>query len=172
MRDLLGNENTRKQAELLKDILGVDLANAVLILAGDFEAAGTTMADAMEGVNQASGNVETQTWVELKNTMEATNSAFEIGTALAKAREDAAKLTGETERDQIQRTKDADQTRWEQYAASRADAEAKAATPIVQEVTLKDSTDYYTLRANIQQRLGTFRPEVQLGPGTGRVWEP
>ncbi len=172
VRDLLGNENTRKQAELLKDILGVDLADAVLILAGDFETAGTTMADAMAGVNEASGSVDFQTWLELKNTMEATNAAFEVGTALAKAREDAAKRTGESERDQIQRTKDADQTRWELYAASRADAEARAKTPIVQEVTLRDTTDYYSLRDSIQSRLGTFRPEVQLGPGIGMVWEP
>jgi len=172
VRDLLGNENTRKQAELLKDILNVDLSEAVLILAGDFDSAGTTMEEAMAGVQAASGNVDFQTWLELKNTMDATNAAFEVGTALAKAREDAAKRTGDAERDQIQKTKDADQTRWELYAAARADAEAQAANPIVQEIQLTDTTDYYTFRAAIQAKLGTFRPEVQLGPGIGRVWEP
>jgi len=97
------------------------------------------MEDAMAGVNAASGDVDFQTWLELKNTMDATNAAFEVGTALAKAREDAAVRTGETERTQIQKTKDADQTRWELYAAARADAAAKAAVPIVQQMVLDDS---------------------------------
>lgn len=171
VRDLLGNENTRKQAQLLKDILGIDLADAVLILAGDFETAGTTMADAMAGVNAASGDVDFQTWLELKNTMESTNAAFEVGTALAKAREDAAVRTGEAERDQIQKTKDADQTRWELFAAARADAEARAANPIVQRIDIvaDDSAARYTLdqlQARASQGI-----VVKVIPGQGRFWE-
>jgi hypothetical protein len=172
VRDLLGNENTRKQAQLLADILDVDLASAVLALAGDFDSAGVTMEDAFKGVEGAQSDVDFQTWLELKNTMEATNAAFEVGTALAKAREDAATRTGDTERSQIQRTSDADQTRWELYAAARADAEARAANPIVQSVELQDNTDYYAFRSAILANIGTIRPNVQLGPGVGQVWEP
>lgn len=162
VRDLLGNENTRKQVELLKEILGVDLGQAALIAAGDFESAGVTMEEAFQGVQNASGNVDFQTWLELKNTMESTNEAFEVGNALAKAREDAAKRTGETERDQIQRTKDAAQARYEEMAAQYANPiEAKV------RMTVDTSQAYRDLQA-FQNRAAQG---VRVPVGLGRTWE-
>jgi hypothetical protein len=166
VRDLLGVEETRKQVMLLKDIMGVDLAQAALIVAGDFESAGTTMEDAMKAVQGASSDVDFTVFQNLLNTMNATNDAFVTGTDLAKAREDAAKRTGEAERTQIQMTRDADQTRWELYAASRNAMTA----PVTQQVNvqLNDTTNYWAWRASVQARLGSFTVPVQMGPGIGR----
>lgn len=161
VRDLLGNENTRKQALLLKDILGVDLAQALLILAGDFEAAGTTAEDALRGVQNAGSDVDLQVWAELKNTMEATNEALAVGPALAKAREDASARAGEAERAQIKRTQDADQARFELYAAAVQNARNNASSGIKIPVTLEDRTDVSALRSSILRRVG--RISVPIG---------
>lgn len=170
VRDLLGNENTRKQAELLKEILGVDLADAVLVLAGDFETAGITMEDAMKAISEASGNVDFQTWLELKNTMEATNAAFEVGTELAQAREEASTRVAEAERTQIQRTRDADQERWEAFATAAQTAKTNAAGEVVIPVRLGEP-DVGAFRRRIADRFGTLSLPVQLGPGIGRWLE-
>ena len=85
VRDILGTENTRKQAELLKEILQVNLGEAALILAGDVESAGTTVEEVMERVNNASGNVNYDTWIDLKNTIDSTTGALEGAEQAAKA---------------------------------------------------------------------------------------
>lgn len=137
VRDLLGTEETRKQVQLLAETMNIDLAQAALAVAGDFSSAGVTMEEVMQGIQDVSGSANFDTWIGLRNTIDATNDAFVTGTDLAKAREDAATRTGQAERAQTQMTKDADQQRWEAYAA----AKANATQPVDQRVkmTLDDS---------------------------------
>lgn len=112
VRDLLGTENTKKQAELLAEILQVNLGEAALILAGDFESAGTTIEQVMEGVNNASGDVNYDTWIDLKNTIDATTGALEGAEQAAEAvatadkrTADAAKKNQATIRDEVGKTR-------------------------------------------------------------------
>jgi hypothetical protein len=155
---LMSAEPTRKQAELLKEILGVNLAQAYLILAGDAQSAGTTMEEAIAGVQGAASDVDWKTFQELKTTMEATNGAFATGTELAKAREEASRATGETERAQTQKTKEADQLRWEAYARAKTNATGD----VTQRVYLQ--VDDYNVRTYVPP---TIVAKVRLQTPTG-----
>lgn len=78
-RDILGTETTRKEAEMLAELLGVTVPQAALAMAGDFTAAGVTAQDAMKGINEASGNVDYDTWVKLRDHMKSTEEGFRLG---------------------------------------------------------------------------------------------
>ncbi|GAA3626118.1 hypothetical protein GCM10022200_05590 [Microbacterium awajiense] len=96
VRDYLNTEDTRKQAELLAEILDINVGQAVLAMAGDYESAGVTVGEVMDGINTASGNVNTETWEGLKNTIDSTTTAMEIGEQAAKAQADAQNRTADT----------------------------------------------------------------------------
>lgn len=91
VRDLLGTEETRKQAELLAQLLGVTVGEAVLGLAGDFDTAGFSAQQAKDAIALAPGDVSLDTLERLSSTLQATNDGFRIGAEVAKAQQDAVK---------------------------------------------------------------------------------
>lgn len=79
VRDILGTDETRKQAVMLADLLGVSVGQAALTMAGDFESAGVTAKQAIEGISDASGSVDYDTWVRLRDTLKSTEEGFALG---------------------------------------------------------------------------------------------
>lgn len=162
VRDILGADNTRKQAELLADILDVTVGQATLALAGDFESAGVTVDEVMSGINTASGSVDFDTWNDLKNTVDATTLAMEYGKEAADAQADAQKRTAATTKEaQDKNTKEVNET-----AKAMRDL-AAGIVPIVQPVTLKVSVN--------DQAWRNYRPQdktglIVAGP-SGRTWQ-
>ena len=80
---ILADPDTRRQAELLRDLMGVDLSQAALAMAGEFEAAGVKVEDVAKAINDAPGTVNTEDWDALKRNFEAVNGALEEGPELA-----------------------------------------------------------------------------------------
>lgn len=117
VRDLLGVEETRKQAKLLADLMGVTVGEAALALAGDFESAGFTVEEAWKGIAAAPGNVDLALLSGLQTRLTATEEGFKAGADAARAQEDAVEKMEEANRTQIERTRNAAQTRYEQIAA-------------------------------------------------------
>ena len=95
VRDLLATEDTRKQAQLLADLLGVTVGEAVLGLAGDFESAGFSAEEAYKAIGDAPGNVSLDTLERTKSTLDATNEGFRIGAEVAQAQRDAVSRQAE-----------------------------------------------------------------------------
>ncbi|WP_294947690.1 hypothetical protein [uncultured Microbacterium sp.] len=89
VRDILGGEETRKEARILADLLGVTVGQAVLAMAGDFESAGVTAQQAMDAINSASSSTEYEPLVKLRDHMNDTASAFEAGKQAADEMADA-----------------------------------------------------------------------------------
>lgn len=89
VNEILKLDETRKEAELLAELLDVSVGQAALAMAGDFEAAGTTVDDVMKAISDAPGDVNYDTWVKLKNTLDATNKGLEYGQQAANASADA-----------------------------------------------------------------------------------
>lgn len=96
VRDILGAEDTRKEAKLLAEILDINVGQAALAMAGDFESAGVTIDQVMEGIESASGNVDLATWESLKGTINATTEAMQAGKDAADAQAEAQKRTAQT----------------------------------------------------------------------------
>lgn len=105
VRDILGVDATRKEAELLADILDINVGQAALAMAGDFESAGVTVEDVMEGINNAGGNVDFSTWNSLKNTVESTTGAMEAGREAAEAQSQAQSRTAQNAAADMQKAK-------------------------------------------------------------------
>ena len=120
VRDLLGVEETRKQAQLLADLMGVTVGEAVLALAGDFESAGFKAEEAWKAIGDAGGNVDLALLEGLKTRLKATEDGFIAGRDAARAQEDAVKRMEESNRTQVQRTRDASQERYEAIARQYA----------------------------------------------------
>lgn len=113
---LLGDEGARKEAKLLADVLNIDVPSALLVMAGDFESAGITAEEAIEGINNASSNVDTEVWQRVKERVDAVTDGLKLGQQVAEQREDAVTQMNETERAQIDRTARAAQERYEGLA--------------------------------------------------------
>jgi hypothetical protein len=107
VRDILNAEGTRKEAQLLADIMGITVGQAVLAMAGDFESAGVTVDEVMDGINNASGSVDTKVWSDLKNTVDSTTDAMEAGREAAQARAEAEKRTAATVETEQKKQQDA-----------------------------------------------------------------
>jgi phage-related protein len=107
VRDILNAEGTRKEAQLLADIMGITVGQAVLAMAGDFESAGVTVDQVMDGINNASGSVDTKVWSDLKNTVDSTTDAMEAGREAAAARAEAEKRTAATVETEQKKQQDA-----------------------------------------------------------------
>jgi hypothetical protein len=114
---LLGDDGARKEAQLLADVLNIDVPSALLVMAGDFESAGVTAEDAIAGINNASSNVDTEVWQRVKDRVDAVTDGLELGKQIAQQREDAVTQMNETEREQIDRTARVAQERYEGLAA-------------------------------------------------------
>lgn len=89
VRDIFASEDTRKQAQLLADLMGIDVSQAALAMAGDFDAAGVSSSAMWDAINNAPGDVSLDTWMGLQNTINATNSGLEAGATAAAAYSDA-----------------------------------------------------------------------------------
>jgi|GEM_PF-2080224 len=89
MKEILGGEDTRRQAMLLKDLLGTDLPTALLVLAGDFDTAGISASEASKAIADAPGNVRIDDWEALKATMDGLNQGLAEGPAIADAQAEA-----------------------------------------------------------------------------------
>lgn len=98
-RDILGSEDTRKQAVMLADLLGVTVGQAALAMAGDFESAGVTAQQAMDGINNASSNVEFDTLIKLRDNLSSTVDGFKLGQQAADEMADAMSRKAATDRD-------------------------------------------------------------------------
>lgn len=99
VRDILAVDDTRKQAKVLGDILDVNVGQAALIMAGDFESAGVTAEEAIEGINNAGGDVEFSTWLALQNTLKATEEGYKAGEEAAEAQAESSKRTAKQQRE-------------------------------------------------------------------------
>lgn len=80
--DILNSDVARKEAQLLANLLEIDLGRAALALAGDFDAAGVSAEDAWDAIAAAPGDVNYDTWVGLKSQLKATEEGM-MGGALA-----------------------------------------------------------------------------------------
>ena len=98
VRDILGVEETRKEAELLAELMDSTVGEAALALAGDFESAGTTAEEAWEAINLAPGDINMTTWENLKTTLRATEDGMRYGKEAADAQADANRRTAESAR--------------------------------------------------------------------------
>lgn len=165
VRDLLGTENTKKQAELLAEILQVNLGEAALILAGDFESAGTTIEEVMQGVNNASGNVNYDTWVDLKNTIDATTGALTGAEQAAEAVADADKRTAD-------KAKENQATIRDEVGKTRSVLEGLTQVP--RNVDLRFRVDESQLQAAQRRAEAWARNGLNVsvtGTLSGRTWE-
>lgn len=89
VRDVLGGEETRKEAHILADLLGVTVGQAALAMAGDFEAAGVTAQQAMDAISNAPSNIEYEPLIKLRDHMNDTAAAFGAGEGAADDMADA-----------------------------------------------------------------------------------
>lgn len=89
VRDILGVEGTRKEAELLAEIMGTTVGQAALAMAGDFEAAGTTAEEVIASIAAAPGDVNYDTWIDLQNSLKGTTDGLLYGQQAANAAADA-----------------------------------------------------------------------------------
>lgn len=103
VRDILGTENTMKQAQLLAEILEINVGQAALALAGDFDSAGVSLQTVRDGLEAAGGDVNFDVWNDLKNTVEATTGALTAAEDAARAQEIA---TGRTTQAQTKAQKE------------------------------------------------------------------
>jgi hypothetical protein len=158
VRDILNAEGTRKEAQLLADIMGITVGQAVLAMAGDFESAGVTVDEVMDGINTASGSVDTKVWSDLKNTVSSTTDAMEAGREAAEARAEAEKRTAATV---------------ETEQKKQQDAIAKTAQQLMgfpQPAPVKLTVDDWALR---NYRPPTIRVNAVIGNPSlgGRAWQ-
>lgn len=119
VRDILGTKETMAQAKLLADLLDVTVGQAALAMAGDFESAGVSIEDVMSGIENASGNVDLNTWEALKGTIGATTEGMKAGREAAEAQAQAQRNTAAT-------TKQAQKEQREAIAQTRNDLLAMA----------------------------------------------
>ncbi len=161
VRDILGTENTRKQAELLAEILKVSVGEAALIMAGDVESAGTTIEEVMDRVNNASGNVNYDTWIDLKNTIDSTTGALTAAEEAANAVAEADRRTAEsakqnqaTVRDEVGKTKLA----------------LDALTQIPRDIRLRVQVDDTQLK-DLETRAANGLKVAVTGTLAGKFWE-
>ncbi len=78
VKEFLKPENV-KQAELLAELLHTTVSKAALAMAGDFQAAGVTVEDTVAAIANAPGDVNYDTWIQLQNTVTATNKGLKLG---------------------------------------------------------------------------------------------
>lgn len=97
VRDIFATEDTRKQAQLLADLMDINVSQAALAMAGDLDAAGVSASAMWDAINNAPGNVSLDTWMGLQNTINATNSGLEAGEAAAAAYSDAMSRKASTD---------------------------------------------------------------------------
>lgn len=89
MKKILADPDTRRQAELLQNLLKTDLPTAVLAMAGDFETAGVTVDEVMGAIADAPGNVSLEDWNSLKAQLEGVTGGLAAGPEYADAYADA-----------------------------------------------------------------------------------
>jgi hypothetical protein len=167
IEEFLGDEGARKEAKLLAEVLGIDVPRALLVMAGDFESAGVDAADAMDGINNASSNVDLDVWQSVKDRLEAVTEGLELGQQVARQREDAVKRMNETERAQIERTAQVAGERYEGLAA-------KYGVPITADVNINVNDRALVIaedRLRILQNRAAQGIVVNARPGEGRFWE-
>lgn len=154
---LLGDEGARKEAKLLAEVLKISVPEALLAMAGDFESAGISAEEAIEGINNASSNVDTEVWQRVKDRIGAVTEGLELGRQVAQQREDAVVKMNETEREQIDRTARAAQQRYEGLAATYGQ-------PVKLRMEVDDSAvrNYQPPTIRIPTRLGVPRGVDQV----------
>lgn len=104
VRDILNAEDTRKEAELLAELMGTTVGQAALALAGDFESAGITAEEAWEAINLAPGDVDLRTWGDLQTTLKATEDGMRYGREAAEAQKEANRRTAQSSRNAARET--------------------------------------------------------------------
>ncbi len=93
VKDIFGDKDTRREAELLAQLMGTDLSTAALTMAGDFETAGVTVDEVMKAINDAPGNVNSEDWDSLRATMEGVTDGLKDGPKYADATTEALSRT-------------------------------------------------------------------------------
>ncbi|WP_336625586.1 MULTISPECIES: hypothetical protein [unclassified Microbacterium] len=106
-RDILGTDETRKQADMLADLLHITVGQAALAMAGDFDAAGVTAQQALDGINNASSNVDYDTLIKLRDTMTSTVDGFQLGQQAADDLADAMRRKKAADDDAAKSAKEA-----------------------------------------------------------------
>lgn len=150
VRDLLGAKDTMAQAKLLADLLEITVGEAALAMAGDFESAGVTAEEVMEGIQDASGNVDLKTWQDLKGTINATTEGMKAGKEAADAQAAAQRRTAETTKRSQQEQRDA-------VAKTREELQAMARGTYVAEVEVRVNDSAWR----------NWRPDLKYGTVIG-----
>lgn len=99
IKNIFNDPETRKQADLLKQLLGTDLPTAALIMAGDFETAGIAADKVHDAIQNAGSDVDLDVWGKLQATMEGVTQGLQDGATYQEAYKEATNRTKDAAKD-------------------------------------------------------------------------